>query len=97
MVNVYFWLVARMLSFSYLHNLLHQLASLAVLLGLAFVSRELTSMLPLAGFARFILSGMLYSLLAALSLLAVPRLAGCSRQELYSIGGRVWRGLSWQR
>jgi hypothetical protein len=86
-----------MLSLNFLHNLLHQLASLAVLLGLAFVSREITSMLLPAGFTRFILSGMLYSLLVALCLLAAPRLAGCSRQELYSIGERVWHNLPWQR
>ncbi|MDR0466968.1 MAG: oligosaccharide flippase family protein [Deltaproteobacteria bacterium] len=100
MVNIYFRLVARMLAFNYLRNLLHQLASLAVLLGLAFVSREVTFMLPPAlatGFARFLLSGALYSLLAALCLLAAPRLAGCTRQELYSIAGRVWRNAPWKR
>jgi O-antigen/teichoic acid export membrane protein len=100
MVNIHFWLVARMLSFNYLHNLLHQLAAPAVLLGRALVSRELTAMLPtdlVTGFARFILSGMLYSLLAALCLLAAPRLAGCSRQELYAIGGRIWASLPRQR
>ena len=99
-VNIYFWLVARMLSFSYLHNLLHQLVSLSVLLGLAFVSREVTSMLPpglVTGFVRFILSGMLYSLLVALCLFAVPQLAGCSRQELYSIVERVRHNLPWKR
>ena len=96
MVNLYFWLVARMLSFNYLHNLLHQLAVLAVLLGLAFVSRELTSLLPLTGFARFLLSGMSYSLLAALCLFAVPWIAGCSRQDLYAMGGRLRRHAPWQ-
>jgi O-antigen/teichoic acid export membrane protein len=100
MVNIYFWLVARMLSFNYLHNLLHQLAAPAVLLGLALVSREATLMLPSAlatGIVRFLLSGVLYSLLAALCLFAAPRLGGCSRQELYSIAGRVWRNIPWQR
>ena len=96
MINIYFWLVARMLSFNYLHNLLHQLAAPAMLLGLAFVSRELTFMLPLTGFARFLLSGVLYSLLAALCLLAVPRLAGCSRQDLHAVSGRLWRHLPWR-
>jgi O-antigen/teichoic acid export membrane protein len=97
MVNISLWLAARMLSFSYLRNLLHQLVTPAVLLCLAFVSRELTSILPsglATGFVRFILSGMLYSLLAAACLLAAPRLAGCSRQELHSICGRLWRTLS---
>ena len=100
MVNIYFWLVARMLSFNYLRNLAHQLVSLAVLLSLAFISREITSMLPsglVTDLARFFLSGVVYSLLAALCLLAVPRLAGCSRQELHDIGWRVWRNLFRQR
>ena len=96
MVNIYFWLVARMLSFSYLRNLLHQLAAPAVLLALAFVSRECTSLSPLTGFARFLLSGMTYSLLVALCLFAVPQLAGCSRQDLHAMGGRLWRHLSRQ-
>ena len=100
MVNIYFWLIARMLSLKYLHNLLHQLASLAVLLCLAFVSREVTSLLLsglVTNFVRFLLSGVLYSLLVAACLFAVPQLAGCSRQEMYSIGGRLWRSLPWQR
>ncbi|MDR2695298.1 MAG: oligosaccharide flippase family protein [Deltaproteobacteria bacterium] len=100
MVNVYFWLVARMLSFSYLRTLLHQIVSLAVLLGLAFVSREATSMLPAGlaeGFVRFLLSGMLYSFLVAVCLLAAPGLAGCSRQDLRDMGGRIWRNAPWRR
>jgi ABC-type transport system involved in cytochrome bd biosynthesis fused ATPase/permease subunit len=98
MVNISFWLVARMLSFNYLHNLLHQLAAPAVLLLLAFASREATSMLPPAlgtGLVRFLLSGLLYSLLAGLCLLAAPRLAGCSRQDLHDILKRIWRNAPW--
>jgi O-antigen/teichoic acid export membrane protein len=91
-VNLYLWLASRMVPVNYVGNLIHQMASLAFLLGLAFVCREGTLA---AGFgasgdmARFLLSGALYTCLTAASLVCVPRLAGLSRRDLRELWARA--------
>lgn len=79
-VNLYLWLASRVIPFGFWKNLAHQLYCAALFLTVAYLCR-LFSSLYLAGFARFILSGILYSLALCALCLLFPRLLGMSRQE----------------
>lgn len=91
-VNIYLWLASRMIPLNFWRNLAHQIASLALLLGLAYLCRELSLVLPLGGglsIWRFLVSGMLYSALIAAIVLICPALVGMSRQELRELYYRL--------
>ncbi len=95
-VNIYLWLASRMIPFDFGRNLLHQFGALALLLALAFGCREATLLLPLgdaASLARFLVSGVVYSLLAAGLALFFPALLGLSRQELRELFRRTGHAL----
>lgn len=84
-VNLYLWLASRFLPLNFWRNLAHQIWSLATLILLAFACRELTIALgigDLDSVRRFLVSGVLYSLLCLSLCLAAPRILGLSRREL---------------
>lgn len=81
-----------MIPLNFWRNLAHQIGSLALLLGLAYVCRELSLLLPLGGSVsiwRFLVSGMLYSALIAALVLLCPAIVGMSRQELRELYYRL--------
>ncbi len=95
-VNIYLWLASRMIPFDFGRNLLHQFGTLILLLILAFACREATLSLPLGdavSLARFLVSGVLYSLLTAGLALFFPALLGLSRQELRELFRRTGHAL----
>ena len=95
-VSIYLWLLSRLLPVNFWRSLLHQFAAPAVLLSLAFLCRFTTIFAgfgPTDGLLRFIISGLIYSLLVALCLLAVPQLMGASRQDLREMWVRLRSGL----
>lgn len=84
-VNLYLWLASRFIPIAFWSNLLHQIWSLALLLGLAFSCHWLTLDLGLGdvtSFWRFIACGLVYSLSSALLCLVWPQILGLSRQDL---------------
>ncbi|MDR1856182.1 MAG: lipopolysaccharide biosynthesis protein [Desulfovibrio sp.] len=84
-VNVYFWLVSRFLPLSFKRNFLHQLWSLAVLLAVAFLSREVTVHMGFGSVDsiwRFLVSGVCYSVAVAAVCWSCPALLGLSRQDV---------------
>ncbi|MEG6503222.1 MULTISPECIES: lipopolysaccharide biosynthesis protein [unclassified Desulfovibrio] len=90
-VNVYLWLASRFLPLSFWRNVAHQIWSLAVLLGLAWLCREGTLMAGLGDmdtFSRFFISGVLYSVGTVLLCLSLPALLGLSRQDLRELVAR---------
>ncbi len=95
-MNIYLWLASRMIPFDFGRNLLHQFGTLILLLILAFACREATLSLPLGdavSLARFLVSGVLYSLLTAGLALFFPALLGLSRQELRELFRRTGHAL----
>lgn len=89
-VNIYLWLASRFVPFSFWGNLAHQIVCLLALLILAWLCREISSLLLAnAGFLwRFLLSGSLYTLAVAALCLSAPRIAGLSRQEVRELAIR---------
>lgn len=83
-VNIYLWLASRMIPLNFARNLAHQMGSLALLLAVAYVCREISLLLPLGeeSLWRFLLSGVLYSALVGSLVLVFPPLVGMSRQDL---------------
>lgn len=92
-VNIYLWLASRMIPLNFWRNFMHQIGSLALLLGVAFACREVSLLLPFGeastSIGRFLLSGMLYSLIITALILLFPRLVGMSRQELRELFRRL--------
>ena len=82
-VNLYLWLAARIVPFRFWLNLRRQFAIVLVLLAAAFACREISSLVaPEAFFLwRFILSGVLYTLIYGAIALAFPSLFGLTRAE----------------
>lgn len=84
-VNMFLLVCRRIIPFSYRRNLLHQLLCPAAFAAVAFATRSATLALNVgepAGFLRFILSGMGYTALTAVLILALPFLVGLTRTDL---------------
>lgn len=95
-VNIYLWLASRMIPLDFSRNLLHQIAALTVLLALAFGCREVTLLLSpgeIASVARFLISGLLYSVSTTCLALVFPPLLGLNRSELRELFRRIGRNL----
>lgn len=87
-VNLYLWLASRFIPLNFWRNLGHQIWSLALLLALAFACREGSLSLGLGdqdSFARFLLSGLLYTCCVGALCLALPQVMGFSRQDMKEI------------
>ncbi|MBQ7606968.1 MAG: lipopolysaccharide biosynthesis protein [Desulfovibrionaceae bacterium] len=84
-VNGYLWLATRFIPFSFWKNLGHQFLATAVLLVTAGLAREMTVFFPLGesfSLLRFLASGLLYTFVTMLLVLAFPQIMGCKRGEL---------------
>ena len=84
-VNAYLWLASRFIPLSFWRNLAHQIYSLALLLALAFLAREVTLLFPHGeafSLLRFLVSGLLYTLATALLCFLFPQIMGLTRTEL---------------
>lgn len=95
-VNIYLFLASRMVPINYARNLAHQILAPAVLIALALLCREGTMFCGLGGpddLPRFLVSGLLYSCLVLLAVLAAPALMGATRRELGEMWTRVRKGL----
>ena len=93
-VNLYLWLASRFVPLAFWRNVLHQIWSLAVLLGCAFGCRLLTLELGLGGsdsILRFFCAGVLYTAAIAGIALCFPLLLGLSRQEVRELVRRFRR------
>lgn len=91
-VNIYLWMASRMIPLHFWRNVGHQLWSLALLLALAYGCRTLTMLLGVGDAGslwRFLVSGMVYSLLVVTLAWMFPALIGCSRQDLREMKTRV--------
>ena len=95
MVNLLFWLASRVVPLNFLRNLLLQVLILAAFLVLAWLAQAGVDTV-LAGqgqIVRFLISGILYTILSAALGLGCPQLFGCSRQYLLENLGRGLRFL----
>lgn len=93
-VNLYLWLASRFVPLSFFKNVLHQVWSLVVLLGLAWVCRTVTLSLgvgDMESVVRFVVSGVLYSLVVLVLCALCPAILGLSRQEVYELKRRFLR------
>lgn len=87
-VNIYLWLIARMIPFAFWRNLCHQILSVAFLLFLAFGCQRISMQIGIPGahfMWRFIISGFFYTMATAISVLIAPRLLGLTRRETVEI------------
>ena len=95
--NLCLWLASRLVPFAFWRNLAHQVWSVGLLLALAWGCRTLTLALGLGdttSLARFLVSGLLYSLLTATLCWLFPPLIGSTAQDLYEWRVRVQGGLT---
>ena len=84
-VNICLWRASRFVPIRLLPIMLHEIWCVLVLAAVAFACRELTLMLGLGGIdslLRFLISGVVYTLAAALTALLIPQLLGMSRAEM---------------
>ena len=84
-VNICLWRASRFVPIRLLPIMLHEIWCVLVLAAVAFACRELTLMLGLGGIdslLRFLVSGVVYTLAAALTALLIPQLLGMSRAEM---------------
>lgn len=91
-VNIYLWLASRMIPLNFWRNLAHQFWCVGILLTLAYGCRTLTFLLTqdsLGDLLRFLLSGMLYTLLVGALAFIFPPIMGMSRMEFREILFRV--------
>ncbi len=94
-VNLYLWLASRFVPLHFARNVCHQLWSLGLLFLLALCARYLTMAAGLgeiSSIMRFFCSGVIYTILAGVCILAFPRLAGMRRAELAELFVRLRRG-----
>ncbi|MBQ7617691.1 MAG: oligosaccharide flippase family protein [Desulfovibrio sp.] len=93
-VNAYLYLASRFIPISFLKNLAHQIVSLALLLGLAFLARTLTMCCPHAetfSLLRFLASGVIYTLFTTGLCLIFPQIMGLTRNDLRELFRRFVR------
>ncbi|MDO5536345.1 MAG: lipopolysaccharide biosynthesis protein [Desulfovibrionaceae bacterium] len=87
-VNLYLWLASRFVPLHFWRNLGHQVWSLLLLLGLAWLCRWLTieaGLGDLTSIMRFLCSGVIYTVLTAAVGLAFPALLGLTRQDMKNL------------
>ncbi len=92
MVNLLLWLASRIIPLHFLRNLLLQGLILCAFLLLAWGSQQITHLLlptALPQLIRFLVSGVVYTILSGTLALLVPTLFGCSRQDLREMVIRV--------
>ncbi len=87
-VNVYLWLASRMVPFPFWRNLLHQITSVALLVGFACFSKYLSLQTGLDYLFRFSFSGIIYTFLVVAAAAAFPRLIGLSRKDCRELARR---------
>lgn len=89
-VNLYLWLASRFVPFSFWRNLLHQLIVLAVLLALALLAHAVAALLPehWSAFARFFVSGTIYTLATVSAVLLIPGFSGLTGADFRELHAR---------
>lgn len=95
-VNFMLWMCSRLIPMRFWRNLAHQAYSLAFLLGVAWSARWLTMAAGLGdaeNVVRFFVSGVVYTAIMVVAVLAFPPLAGLTRADIRGlairIGGRL--------
>lgn len=89
-VNLYLYLASKFIPVSFIKNLVHQIACVAVFIALACLAREISHLFLENGFFwRFCLSGLLYSLLVLALCLSLPSFIGLSHQSLRELARRL--------
>ncbi|MBR4742490.1 MAG: lipopolysaccharide biosynthesis protein, partial [Desulfovibrio sp.] len=91
-VNCYLYLASRFLPLHFVKNLCHQITSLLILLGLAYLCRSSTMALGLGestSLVRCFISGLAYTGLVSILCLLWPKLVGMRRAEIFELVHRV--------
>ncbi|KOR36685.1 hypothetical protein AM228_10955 [Planktothricoides sp. SR001] len=87
-VNLQLWFNTRFLSMSFWNLLRHQIYSLSLLLGIAWIAAFIVDMLIENTLLAFLTSGLIYSIGSILLLFLVPSVFGISRKQLNGIINR---------